>query len=116
MTHDLSKIPPPDIIEPLSYELILSRMQEALVAKDPQFSALVESDPAIKVLEIAAWREFLLRQRVNDAVRANLLAFAGTTMYLSMHLGCIYRIIPGSARHMLLAKKTNRPSVATIQG
>lgn len=76
MTQDLSKIPAPNIIEPLSYELILSRMQEELVAKDPEFSALVESDPAIKVLEIAAWRELLLRQRINDAARANLLAFA----------------------------------------
>jgi len=76
MTQDLSKIPSPDIIEPLSYELIFSRMQEELISKDPEFSALVESDPAIKVLEIAAWRELLLRQRINDAARANLLAFA----------------------------------------
>ena len=91
MTQDLSKIPPPNIIEPLNYELILSRMQEELIAKDPEFSALVESDPAIKVLEIAAWREFLLRQRINDAARANLLAFAGRTDL--DHLAAFYHVV-----------------------
>jgi phage-related baseplate assembly protein len=37
---------------------------------------LVESDPAIKILEVAAWRELLLRERINEAVKSNLLKFA----------------------------------------
>ena len=41
-----------------------------------EFSALVESDPAIKLLEVAAYRETILRARVNDAFKATLLAFA----------------------------------------
>ncbi|MGL9759492.1 MAG: baseplate assembly protein, partial [Wolbachia sp.] len=44
--------------------------------RDETFSALVESDPAMKVLEVAAWRELLLRQRINEAVKGNLLKFA----------------------------------------
>ncbi|UFO00799.1 MULTISPECIES: baseplate J/gp47 family protein [unclassified Wolbachia] len=66
----------PNIIEPLNFEEILSRMREELVKRDASFTALVESDPAIKILEVAAWRELLLRQRINEAVKGNLLKFA----------------------------------------
>ncbi|WP_425385128.1 baseplate assembly protein [Wolbachia endosymbiont (group B) of Schoenobius gigantella] len=66
----------PNIIEKLSYEEIFSRMKEELVRRDETFSALVESDPAIKILEVAAWRELLLRQRINEAVKSNVLKFA----------------------------------------
>ncbi|WP_264683277.1 MULTISPECIES: baseplate assembly protein [unclassified Wolbachia] len=65
-----------NIIEKLSYEEIFSRMKEELVCRDETFSALVESDPAIKILEVAAWRELLLRERINEAVKGNLLKFA----------------------------------------
>ncbi|MBR9984206.1 MAG: baseplate J/gp47 family protein [Wolbachia endosymbiont of Homalodisca vitripennis] len=65
-----------NIIEKLSYEEIFSRMKEELVRRDESFSGLVESDPAMKVLEVAAWRELLLRQRINEAVKGNLLKFA----------------------------------------
>lgn len=51
-------------------------MKEELVRRVETFSGLVESDPAMKVLEVAAWRELLLRQRINEAVKSNLLKFA----------------------------------------
>ncbi|WP_265026494.1 baseplate assembly protein [Wolbachia endosymbiont (group A) of Bibio marci] len=66
----------PNIIEPLNFEEIFSRMEEELVKRDASFTALVESDPAMKVLEVAAWRELLLRERINEAVKSNLLKFA----------------------------------------
>ncbi|WP_341816887.1 baseplate J/gp47 family protein [Wolbachia endosymbiont (group A) of Agelastica alni] len=66
----------PNIIEPLNFEEIFSRMKEELVSRDESFTALVESDPAIKVLEVAAWRELLLRERINEAARGNLLKFS----------------------------------------
>jgi len=110
MTQDLSKIPAPNIIEPLSYELILSRMQEELVAKDPEFSALVESDPAIKVLEIAAWRELLLRQRINDAARANLLAFALSSDL--DHLAAFYNVERLEAESDLAFRKRTQAKIA----
>ncbi|MFP3030128.1 MAG: baseplate J/gp47 family protein [Wolbachia sp.] len=65
-----------NIIEKLSYEAIFSRMKEELVRGDETFSALVESDPAIKIMEVAAWQELLLRERINEAVKSNLLKFA----------------------------------------
>lgn len=66
----------PNIIEKLSYEEIFSRMKEELVRRDETFSALVESDPAVKIMEVAAWKELLLRERINEAVESNLLKFA----------------------------------------
>ncbi|WP_264685638.1 baseplate assembly protein [Wolbachia endosymbiont (group B) of Watsonalla binaria] len=65
-----------NIIEKLRYEEIFSRMKEELVKRDASFTGLVESDPAMKVLEVAAWRELLLRQRINESVKSNLLKFA----------------------------------------
>ncbi|KAF5269410.1 hypothetical protein FQR65_LT14966 [Abscondita terminalis] len=70
------KMEQPNIIEPLNFEEIFSRMKEELVSRDESFTALVESDPAIKILEVAAWRELLLRERINEAARSNLLKFA----------------------------------------
>lgn len=73
---DLSKLPFPDAVEVLDFETILSEMLADYQSRDPAYSALVESDPAYKVLEVAAFRELLLRQRVNEAIKAVTLAYA----------------------------------------
>lgn len=75
-TIDLSALAPPNVVEALDYQTILSAMLADLQARDTTFTALVESDPAYKILEVAAYRELLLRQRVNDAAKAVMLAFA----------------------------------------
>lgn len=79
MTFDLRNVPPPTVIEPLDFETILAEMVADLKARDPAYDAILESDPAIIVLEVAAARELIIRQRVNDALRATLLAFAAGT-------------------------------------
>ena len=76
---DLSQLPAPTVVETLDYEQILGDMVADLQQRDAAFSALVESDPAYKILEVAAYREMLLRQRVNDASRAVMLAYAGAS-------------------------------------
>lgn len=73
---DLSQLQPPDVVEALDYESILASMLADLRARDPVFNALVESDPAYKILEVAAYREVLLRQRINDAAKSVMLALA----------------------------------------
>jgi phage-related baseplate assembly protein len=73
---DLSQIPAPDIVEALDFETIFTAMLVDLQARDATFTALLESDPAYKILEVAAYRELLLRQRVNDAARGVMLATA----------------------------------------
>lgn len=73
---DLSQLPEPAVVEQLDYEQIFAAMLADLQARDPAFTALVESDPAYKVLEVAAYRELLIRRRVNDAALAVMLAYA----------------------------------------
>lgn len=75
-TVDLSQLPPPNVVDLIDFETILSSMQADLVARCPAFSALLESEPAFKILEVAAFRETLLRQRVNEAAKAIMLAYA----------------------------------------
>ena len=74
---DLSQLAAPDVVETLDYEVILAAMVADLQSRDPAFTALVESDPAFKILEVAAYRETLIRQRVNDGAKAVMLAYAG---------------------------------------
>ncbi|HKY46148.1 MAG TPA: baseplate J/gp47 family protein [Pyrinomonadaceae bacterium] len=73
---NLSQLPAPNAVEVIDFEVILAAMLADLIARDPTFTALVESDPAYKILEVAAYREVIVRQRANDSVHAVMLAFA----------------------------------------
>jgi len=73
---DLASLPTPAVIEPLSFETIFSALQTEFQSRYPDYSALLASDPAVKLLEVAAYREVLLRNRINAAAKASLLAFA----------------------------------------
>ena len=73
---DLSTVPAPAIVEQFTFEEIVTAMLTDLRARDNAFTALVESDPAFKILEVCAYREMLMRQRVNEAAKACMLAYA----------------------------------------
>ena len=75
-TIDFSSIPAPTIIEALDFETILQEMITDLQSRDPSYTEILESDPGVKILEVAAARELTLRQRINDALKATLLRFA----------------------------------------
>lgn len=74
--RDLASLPTPAVIETLSFETIFSELQAEFQSRYPNYSALLASDPAVKLLEVAAYREVLLRNRINTAAKASLLAFA----------------------------------------
>ena len=74
--NDLASLPTPAVIEPLSFETIFSELQTEFQSRYPDYSALLASDPAVKLLEVAAYREVLIRNRINAAAKASLLAFA----------------------------------------
>ncbi len=73
---DLSRLPAPAVVEVLDFDTIFNAMLAQLQLLVPEFDATVESDPVVKLLQVAAYREMLLRQRVNDAARAVMPAFA----------------------------------------
>lgn len=73
---NLSALPVPDAIVVPDASVIFSAWLARLRELDPEFDALVESDPAYKQGEVNAYQLTLAFQRVNDAVRAVFLASA----------------------------------------
>ncbi|ELT46880.1 baseplate J/gp47 family protein [Brucella intermedia] len=78
MTINLESYPSPDVIETIAFEQILADMQNELIRLFPAIAPTLalESALANKLMQVASFREALFRARVNDAARANLLAFA----------------------------------------
>jgi len=73
---DLQDIPPPNIIEVLSFEDEFQIILADYIANNPEMSAPVESEPAYKVLETAAYYAIRFKTKINNAVRAVMLASA----------------------------------------
>lgn len=78
---DLSKLAAPAVIESLDFETLLADIREDFVARAPEHAALLdlESEPLTKLMESAAYIALTLRQRVNNAARAVMLAYATGT-------------------------------------
>lgn len=87
---DLEKLPPPEIIDTLDFEVIYSEMLADLQERWPEFTEQTESDPVVKILEVAAYREIILRAKINDAARSVMLAFA--TKNDLEHLSAFYNV------------------------
>jgi len=101
---DLSRLPAPAVVEALSFEQIFADMLADLAARDASFTALVESDPAYKLLQVCSYRELLLRQRVNDAAKGVMLAYAqkGDLDNLGALLGVTrLQLDPGDPSHSI---------------
>jgi len=75
---DITKVAPPALVEEIDYSAIVEAFKAALKEKLPAWHG-EDADPAMKILEVAAYREMLLRQRINDAAKSVLLPFASTT-------------------------------------
>ncbi|HHR1550247.1 MULTISPECIES: baseplate assembly protein [Klebsiella] len=82
-TIDLSQLPSPTIIEALDFETILSEVKAVMVAAFPadQQSAVaaalgLESEPLNVIAQAMAYRELLLRQRINEGAAACMLSHA----------------------------------------
>ncbi|MBS0969007.1 baseplate assembly protein [Nissabacter archeti] len=82
-TIDLSLLPAPDVVEPLDYETLFEARKTALISLFPveQQEAVartlsLESEPLVKLVQENVYRELILRQRVNDAARAVMVAYA----------------------------------------
>ena len=100
---DLSTVAPPDVVHPLDFEAVLLQIKAELVSRLPEAADVLEleSEPLTKLLEVMAYREVLLRQRVNEAARAVMLAYAvGTDLE---QLGSNYGVVrlPGETDNRL---------------
>lgn len=82
-TIDLSQLPSPTIIEELDFEIILIEVKVVMVAAFPedQQTAVaaaieLESEPLNIIAQAVAYRELLLRQRINEGAAACMLSHA----------------------------------------
>ncbi|MBD8215181.1 baseplate assembly protein [Erwinia persicina] len=82
-TIDLSQLPAPNIVEALDFETLLQARKTRLIALYPADQQAVitrtlelESEPIVKLLEENAYRELILRQRINEAAKGTMVAFA----------------------------------------
>lgn len=75
---DLSRIPAPNVVEPLDFERIFADMRTTLIELDPSLADVLalESEPLTKLVQLCAYRELITRQRVNESARAVMLAYA----------------------------------------
>lgn len=85
---DLSKLQAPDLIDQFDFESIFASALAQFVALMPEFSAMTESNPVYKLLQLFAAREMNLRQQVNEKAKQCMLAFA-TGNNLD-HLGALF--------------------------
>lgn len=89
MTINLSTLPLPQAIEELDYEAIVARQKQTfqnlweavrLANPDaglPEYDVqMLETDPAMIIIQENSYRELLERARINSAVRSNLLAYS----------------------------------------
>lgn len=80
---DLSQLAAPDVVEEVDYETLLAERKATFVSLFPEEereaiarTLTLESEPIVKLLQENAYREVLWRQRVNEAARAVMLAYA----------------------------------------
>ncbi|EDY85459.1 baseplate J-like protein [gamma proteobacterium HTCC5015] len=77
-TIDLSKLPAPDVVEPLDYETLFAQRKAELLTIMPELAdtLALESEPLTIQLQVSAYRELNLRQRINQAAKSVMLAYA----------------------------------------
>lgn len=82
-TIDLSQLPVPTIIEALDFETILTDVKAVMVAAFPEdqrasvaAALMLESEPLTIIAQAMAYRELLLRQRINEGAAACMLSHA----------------------------------------
>ncbi|QYM96153.1 baseplate assembly protein [Dickeya ananatis] len=82
-TVDLSQLPQPQIIEVLDFEVILQDVKAVMIAAFPAVqqasvtaALALESEPLTVIAQVIAYREMMLRQRINEGAEACLLSHA----------------------------------------
>ncbi|MBJ7550739.1 baseplate assembly protein [Marinomonas ostreistagni] len=73
---DFTQLPAPHVVRALDFQTIFDEIKADFLARDETYENLAESDPAWVLLEVAAYREFTIRQQINDDARAVMLPYA----------------------------------------
>ncbi len=74
---NLADLPAPDILQVLDFEAEFAALLAEFQARYPEYSAILESDPIMKLAEAVAYRLTIKMAEWNDGARSLLLAYAG---------------------------------------
>lgn len=116
---ELKGLPEPEIIEALDYEVILTRMRDEMVVLFPSIVGVIdlETEPVRKLFEVYAYAETYIRGRINDALRANFLAYAqGTDLDNLAAFYDITRMIDPDTLEIETDDRFRERTVLAIQG
>ncbi|MGR3501609.1 baseplate assembly protein [Pseudaestuariivita sp.] len=75
---DLSKLPPPQVVETVSFDVLFDEMKADAIAVMPELAPFLEleSEPTTQLLRVCAYRRMLDRLEFNDGARASMLALS----------------------------------------
>lgn len=73
---EVDKLPAPDIFEQRTFEDIYAERLAEFRSACPEYTAIVESDPVVKLLQTSAYREMTLREQFNQRARGLLLPYS----------------------------------------
>lgn len=78
---ELEGLPPPDLVERIGFEAryadLRTKLVQVFTAAGIEYDVQdLETDPAQVLLQVSAYQDVLLRQRVNEAIRSWFLAYA----------------------------------------
>lgn len=108
---DLAGLARPEVIASLDVEALFEAKRARLVAAMPELASALalESDPLVKLLQVCAYDELMVRGAMNDGARSVMLAFA-TGVALD-HLGALL----GVSRLELQAADRATGAAATME-
>jgi len=121
---DLAQLPPIDAVVPPDAELIVAQRKLTLLAliADPALRAEVqavlrlESEPLVKQNEVGAIRELIHFQRVNEAVRAEMLATTSGNNLDNMVARLNVQRMPGESDAELKYRYQLKPEAFSVAG
>ncbi|TNI89009.1 baseplate assembly protein [Aeromonas sobria] len=78
MTINLSALPAPQAVEELDFETIFAEQKAWVISQWPHLAPALEleSEPMTVLLQAWSYRELVWRARLNDALKASMLAWA----------------------------------------
>lgn len=103
MTLNLAALQAPEAIQNLPVETILAEIKSDLIGRYPAVEPTLQLESALttKLIEAVSYREVLMRARINDVIKALLLAYAaGANLD---HLAAFYEVVrlPGETDEAL---------------
>ena len=76
MSINLATLPEPDLLKQTGYAETLTLIRNYFVAKNPNYTSIVEGDPGYTLLEAIAYASTLIYGKINDTAASVLVTHA----------------------------------------